>query len=63
MELKNLPFQVDVINVMKLLVLGEEDKILNCGQNLTYLLYCNIVINTSVGEIAKSERYLCIPST
>ena len=29
-ELKNLIFQVDVVNVMKLLLLGEEDKILTC---------------------------------
>ena len=30
MELKNLPFQVGVINVMKPLVLDKEDKSLNC---------------------------------
>ena len=41
MESKNLPFQVDVINVIKLLVLGEEDKSSNCEQNFNYLLYCN----------------------
>ena len=29
MELKNLPFQVDIINVMKLLVLGEDNESFN----------------------------------
>ena len=29
MELKNLPFQVDIVNVMKLLVLGEDNKSFN----------------------------------
>ena len=29
MEVKNLPFQVDIINVMKLLVLGEDKKSFN----------------------------------
>ena len=29
MEVKNLPFQVDIINVMKLLVLGEDNKSFN----------------------------------
>ena len=28
-EVKNLPFQVDIINVMKLLVLGEDNKSFN----------------------------------
>ena len=28
-ELKKIPFQVDVINLVKLLILGEEDKSLN----------------------------------
>ena len=45
MELKNLPFRVDAINVMKLLVLREEDNGLNCEQNFNYFMYCNIVIN------------------
>ena len=27
MEVKNLPFQVDIINVMKLLVIGEDKKV------------------------------------
>ena len=38
---------------MKLLVLGEEDKGLNFEQNFNHLLYCNTVINTSIGVIAK----------
>ena len=29
MEVKNLPFQVDIIKVMKLLVLGEDNKSFN----------------------------------
>ena len=29
MEVKNLPFQVDIINVMKLLVLDEDNKSFN----------------------------------
>ena len=29
MEVKNLPFKVDIINVMKLLVLGEDNKSFN----------------------------------
>ena len=29
MEVKNLPFQVDIINVLKLLVLGEDNKSFN----------------------------------
>ena len=29
MEVKNLPFQVDIINIMKLLVLGEDNKSFN----------------------------------
>ena len=29
MEVKDLPFQVDIINVMKLLVLGEDNKSFN----------------------------------
>ena len=29
MEKKNLPFQVDIINVIKLLVLGEDNKSFN----------------------------------
>ena len=29
MEVKNLPFQVDIINVMKLLVTGEDKKSFN----------------------------------
>ena len=29
MEVKNLPFQVDIINIMKLLVLGEDKKSFN----------------------------------
>ena len=38
---------------MKLQVLGEEEKGLNCESNFNYLPYCNITINTSVGVIAK----------
>ena len=38
---------------MKLLVLGEEDKSLNCEENFNHLLCYNIVINTSVSVIAK----------
>ena len=52
-ELKNLPFQFLVINVMKLLVLSEEDRGLNCEKNFNYILYFNITIDTSVVVIAK----------
>ena len=38
---------------MKLLVLGEEDKCLNYEQHFNRLLYCNIVINISLGVVAK----------
>ena len=50
MEVKNLPFQVDVIGVMKLSVLGEVNK------SFSYLMYYNIVINTPVFAIAKVKR-------
>ena len=46
-------FQVDVINELKLLAAGEEDKSLKSRENYIYLLYCNSVINTSVGAITK----------
>ena len=52
MKLKNLPFQVNVINEIKQLVLGEKDKSLSCYLN-SIISYCNIVINTSVGVITK----------
>ena len=52
-------FQVDVINEWKLLALGEEDKSLKSGENYIYLLCCKIVINTSVGAIAKVNVSLC----
>ena len=45
-------FEVDVINELKLLALGEEDKSLESRENYIYLLYSNIVINTSVSVIA-----------
>ena len=46
-------FQVWVINKLKLLALGEEDKSSKSRENCIYLWYCSIVINTSVGAIAK----------
>ena len=44
--------------MMKRLVLGEEDKSLNCLLNLNYLLYCNTVINTTVKVDAKVNSLL-----
>ena len=38
---------------MKLLAPDEEDKSLESRENYINLLYCNSVINTSVGAIAK----------
>ena len=38
---------------LKLLAPGEEDKYLKSRENYIYLPYCNSVINTSVGAIAK----------
>ena len=39
--------------MLKLLALGKEDKSLKSSPKITYLLYCNIVIDTFVGAIAK----------
>ena len=39
-ELKSLPSQIGVRNEMKLFVLGEKDRNLNCEQSFNYLLYC-----------------------
>ena len=46
-------FHVDVINKLKLLAPGEEDKSLKSRENYIYLLYCNGLINTSVSAIAE----------
>ena len=45
-------FQVDVINELKLLAPGEENKSLKSRENYIYIQYCNHVIITSVGTIA-----------
>ena len=44
---------MSLTNLLKLLAPGEEDKNLKSIENYAYLLYCNTVINTSVGVIAK----------
>ena len=51
MELNSLTFHVDVLNILKLLVLAERDKRLNCDCNFIYLLYCHIVVCTTVDAI------------
>ena len=39
--------------VLKLLAPGEENRSLKSKENYIYLMYCNTVINISVGAIAK----------
>ena len=36
LKVNNLPVQVDVMNKLKLLALGEEDKSLDCTENFNY---------------------------
>ena len=44
---------MDVINELKLLAPGEEDKILKSRENYVYLLYYDTIINTFVSAIIK----------